>query len=126
MVVHNEDEFGKAVRDSKDEIELEGGLAARIKKLYKINLALWSFCLVCLSVAVIALMQVPITGGGSGIVGLVAGTPAAAILGTEAAVTAVMIAVAGGGIKVLHKLRKEYDIVTGKNGRIILHLKRRI
>lgn len=124
MFVYNEDELGKAVRDGKDEIELEDGLASRIKKLYKINLALWSFCLVCLAVAVIALMQVPITGGASGVAGFVAGTPAAAILGTEVAVSAVMIAVAGGGIRVLHRLRKDYDIATGKNGRIILHLKK--
>lgn len=124
MYAHNENEFGEAVRDGRDIIEVEGGLASRIKKLYKINLALWSFCLVCLSVAAIALMQVPITGGVSGIAGLVAGTPAAAILGTEAAVTAVMIAAAGGGIKVLYRLRKDYDIVTGKNGKVILHLKK--
>ncbi len=124
MYVRDEEEFGQAVREGNDRIELEGDLAAKVKKLYKINLALWSFCLVCLGVAIIALMQVPITGGASGVVSLVAGTPAAAILGTEAAVTAVMIGVAGGGIGVLKKLRRDYRIATGKNGRIIVYLKK--
>jgi hypothetical protein len=124
MYVRDEEEFGQAVRDGKDRIELEGDLAAKVKKLYKINITLWSFCLVCLAVAIIALMQVPITGGTSGIVSLVAGTPAAAILGTEIAVTAVMIGVAGGGIGVLKKLRRDYRIATGKDERIIVYLKK--
>jgi len=124
MYVRNEEEFGQAVREGKDRIELEGDLAAKVKKLYKINITLWSFCLVCLAVAIIALMQVPITGGASGVVSLVAGTPAATILGTEAAVTAVMIGVAGGGIGVLKKLRRDYRIATGKDGRIIVYLKK--
>ncbi|WP_186423798.1 hypothetical protein [Lacrimispora celerecrescens] len=124
MYVRNEEEFGEAIREGKDGIELEGDLASKVKKLYKINLTLWSFCLVCLAVAIIALMQVPITGGTSGIVSLIAGTPAAAILGTEAAVTAVMIGVAGGGVGVLIKLRQAYRIETRKNGRIIVYLKK--
>ena len=124
MYGRDEEEFGQAVRDGKDRIELEGDLAAKVKKLYKINITLWSFCLVCLAVAIIALMQMPITGGASGVVSLVAGTPAAAILGTEAAVTAVMIGVAGGGIGVLKKLRRDYRIATGKDGRIIVYLKK--
>ena len=124
MYVRDEEEFGQAVREGKDRIELEGDLAAKVKKLYKLNITLWSFCLACLAVAIIALMQVPITGGTSGIVSLVAGTPAAAILGTEAAVTAVMIGVAGGGIGVLKKLRRDYRIAAGKAGRIIVYLKK--
>ena len=83
MYVRDEEEFGEAVQDGKERIELEGDLAAKVKKLYKINLTLWSFCLVCLGVAIIALMQVPITGGASGVVSFVAGTPAAVILGTS-------------------------------------------
>jgi len=124
MYVRNEEEFGEAIREGKDGIELEGDLASKVKKLYKINLTLWSFCLVCLAVAIIALMQVPITGGTSGIISLIAGTPAVAILGTEAAVTAVMIGVAGGGIGVLIKLRRAYRIETRKKGRIIVYLKK--
>lgn len=124
MYVHDENEFGEALRDGKEIIEIDGGLASKIKKLYKVNLALWSFCLMCLAVTVIALIQVPITGGVSGVVALVTGTPAAVILGTEAAATAVMIAVTGGGINILHRLRKDYDMVTGKNGRIIMYLKK--
>lgn len=124
MYVRDEEEFGQAVREGKERIELEGDMAAKVKKLYKINLTLWSFCLVCLGVAIIALMQVPITGGASGAVSFVVGTPAAAILGTETAVTAVMIGVAGGGIGVLKKLRRDYRIVTGTDGGMIVYLKK--
>lgn len=124
MYVRDEEEFGQAVREGKDRIELEGDLAAKVKKLYKLNITLWSFCLVCLAVAIIALLQVPITGGTSGIVSLVVGTPAATILGTEAAVTAVMIGVAGGGIGVLTKLRRDYRLAAGKDGHLIVYLKK--
>ncbi|HBD01449.1 MAG TPA: hypothetical protein DC053_22205 [Lachnoclostridium sp.] len=124
MYVRDEEEFGEAVRAGKERIELEGDLAAKVKKLYKINLTLWSFCLVCLGVAIIALMQVPITGGASGVVSFVAGTPAVVILGTETAVTAVMIGVAGVGIGVLEKLRRNYRVATGTDGRMIVYLKK--
>ena len=124
MFVHNENEFGEAVREGDERIELEGDLASKVKKMYKINLALWNFCLVCLAVAIIALMQVPVTGGTSGIGSMVSGTPAAAILGTETVVSVAMIAVAGGGIRVLYNLRRDYRMVTGKNGRIIIYLKK--
>ncbi|MEY8356755.1 hypothetical protein AALB39_25860 [Lachnospiraceae bacterium 54-53] len=124
MCVRNEEEFGEAVRDGKEKVVLEGDLADKVKKLYKINLALWNFCLICLAVTIIALMQVPITGGTSGVVSLVVGTPVAAIVGTEIAVSAVMIAVAGGGVQVLYKLRRDYRMETGKDGRVIIYLKR--
>uniref|UniRef100_UPI0006CF795F hypothetical protein n=1 Tax=Clostridium sp. NkU-1 TaxID=1095009 RepID=UPI0006CF795F len=59
MYVRDEEEFGQAVRDGKDRIELEGDLAAKVKKLYKINITLWSFCLVCLAVASSLLCRCP-------------------------------------------------------------------
>ncbi|MFT4105537.1 MAG: hypothetical protein QM657_07250 [Lacrimispora sp.] len=124
MCVHNEEEFGEALREGRDKIEIEGDLASKVKKLYKINLALWNFCLVCLAVTIIALMQIPITGGSSTAVSLVAGTPLAAIVGTKAAVSAVMIAVAGGGIQVLYKLRRDYRMLNEKDGRVIIYLKK--
>ncbi len=66
-------------------------------------------------------MQAPATAGVSGIISIVAGTSAASILGVDTVIAAVSIAVAGGGISILQKLRK-YHLTYGKNGKIILHL----
>lgn len=121
MHVQNEQELGNAVKQEESYIELEGKLASHVKKLMKLNMALWVFSLTALSVAVFALMQMPATTGMSGIVSIVAGTSAASILGIDTVVAAVSIAVAGGGISVLEKLRK-YHLTYGENGKIILNL----
>lgn len=66
MRVQNEQELGNAVKQEESCIELEGKLASQIKKLMKLNMALWVFSLTTLSVAVLALMQAPATAGVSG------------------------------------------------------------
>ena len=121
MRVQNEQELGNAVKQEESCIELEGKLASHVKKLMNLNMALWVFSLTTLSVAVLALMQAPATAGVSGIISIVAGTSAASILGVDTVIAAVSIAVAGGGISILQKLRK-YRLTYGKNGKIILHL----
>ena len=124
MIVTNENEFGEGINNNADHIEIEGDLAAKVKKMMKLNAALWTFCLASLSVTVIAVMHMPATAGTSGIVGIVAGTSAAAILGPEVAVAAATIAIAGGGIHVLRKLRR-YRLEQTRNGGIILHLEKK-
>ena len=52
MRVQNERELGNAVKQEESCIELEGKLASHVKKLMKLNMALWVFSLTTLSVAV--------------------------------------------------------------------------
>lgn len=123
MRVYNEKEFGDAIRREEDYIELDGKLASHVKKLIKLNAVLWAFCLAALSVSIIAVIQMPVTAGMSGIVSTVSGTAAAAaVLGVDTAVAAVSIAIAGGGITTLYKLRK-YCLKCKRNGKIIIYLK---
>lgn len=122
MRVYNEKEFGDAIRREEDYIELDGKLASHVKKLIKLNAVLWAFCLAALSVSIIAVIQMPVTAGMSGIVSTVSGTAAAAVLGMDTAVAAVSIAIVGGGISTLYKLRK-YCLKRKRNGKIIIYLK---
>jgi len=123
MFVDNGKELGDAVRHREPYIKLEGELAAQVKKLVRLNAILWAFCLAALSVAVIAAMQAPVTAGMSGIASLIAGTSASAVIGVDTAVTAVTIAVAGGGISTLSMLR-EYHLEEKGDGELILYLER--
>ena len=63
MRVQNEQELGNAVKQEESCIELEGKLASQIKKLMKLNMALWVFSLTALSIAVLATIQAPATAG---------------------------------------------------------------
>lgn len=121
MRVQNEQELGNAVKQEESCIELKGKLASHVKKLMKLNMALWVFSLTALSIAVLATIQAPATAGVSGIISIVAGTSTASILGMDTVIVAVSIAVAGGGIRILQKLRK-YHLTYRENGKIILHL----
>lgn len=122
MTVNDGKDLGDAVRREEPYIELEGELAAQVKKLVRLNAALWAFCLTALSVAVVAAMQMPVTAGLSGIASLAAGTSASAVIGVDAAATAATIAIAGGGIGTLNRLRR-YRLEERKNGKVILYLK---
>lgn len=124
MYVENEHDLGEELNKGADHIRIEGDLAAKVRKMMKLNTILWSFCLASLSVTVIAVMHMPATAGTSGVVGIVAGTSAAAILGPELAVAAATIAVAGGGIHALRRLRR-YRLEQTRNGSIILHLEKK-
>ena len=121
MVVKDEKELGKALKNEEEEIELRGELAKKMKKIYQLDQTLWCLCLVCLAVTVTALLAAPATAGTSTVVSLTAGTPAAAIIGIPSAVSAVLTAAAGGGIHILSRMRrrmmKQLD-----NGHIILYL----
>ncbi len=123
MFVDNGKDLGDAVRQREPYIKLEGELAAQVKKLVRLNAILWAFCLAALSVAVIAALQAPVTAGMSGIASLIAGTSASAVIGVDTAVTAVTIAVAGGGIGTLNMLR-QYHLEEKEDGEVILYLER--
>lgn len=123
MVANNGKDLGDAIRREEPHIELEGELAAQVKRLVRLNAVLWVFCLAALAVAVAAVMQMPATAGLSGIAGLAAGSSASAVIDVDTVVTAVTIAIAGGGIGTLNMLRR-YRLEERKDGRIILHLKK--
>ena len=121
MFVENEKELGKALKNDEEEIELEGILAKKIKKIYQLDQAAWGLCLICLAIAVTTLLAAPAPSGISVAFTLAAETPAVAVIGLPSAVTAILAAAAGGGVGVLVKLRKR-KMQQLKNGHIVLHL----
>lgn len=110
MVVENEKELGKALKEGEEMIELNGELAKRMKKIYELDQLLWGICLICLTATVTVFFAMPATAGASSVISLAAGTPAAAAVGLPATVTAVLTAVSGGGIHILKRMRKAYTM----------------
>lgn len=120
MKVNDEKGLGEAIRKNEKTIDVHGSIAPRIKRLHDLDKVLYCMCLMCLAVAVVALMQVPTTGGGMLPLSFVAGTPAAAIVGVPTAKTAALVAASGGGIRALKHLRR-YKLRQISREHIILH-----
>lgn len=120
MKVNDDKELGEAIRKNEKTINVHGSIAPRIKRLHDLDKVLYCMCLMCLAVAVVALMQIPAAGGGMLPLGFVAGTPAAAIVGVPTAKTAVLIAVSGGGISTLKRLRS-YKLMRVNREHVILY-----
>lgn len=110
------------------EIKIEGDL---IKKIIKINATggvAWIIACGAVAVAVLAVTAAPaaavVPPAEAGVAAFAAAgaAPAVAILGMPAAIAAVSMAVAGGGVGVLNKLR-EYKIVEKSDSRLVLRKK---
>ncbi|MDR2024606.1 MAG: hypothetical protein LBQ71_15475 [Hungatella sp.] len=123
MVIENEQDLGKSINNEEETIKIKGKLAPRIKRIWYMDRLLWCVCLACLAVAIAALLASPVTYGGFMTLSLVAGTPAACIMGTSVASTAVLTAVSGGGIIILKNLRHDYWLEFINDEYIILHRK---
>ena len=123
MTVENEKELGEAIDNREETIEVKGRLVPRIKKIWFMDRMLWGLCLVCLAVAITALVAMPSTGGTSAALSLVAGTPAACFMGAPAAATAVLTAAAGSGIATLKELRYGYRLKCISSERVVLYRK---
>ena len=114
--ISTEKELGQALREGKDCIEIEIDLKKKVLRIKAIGKIAWAICIAGIAGAVAIFIA---TGG--------TGTPASkvlmvapiAILGSPAVYAAIAIAVAGGGVGVLNKLRK-YKVTTLPNGNILL------
>ena len=121
-----EKEFGEALKNDQDTIEVEGDLAKKTIKIKATGKVAWAVCIGCVAIAMTALVvtigsggtATPITGPTSAIVL----SAAVATWGMPTAITATGIAIAGGGVGVLNKLRK-YRLEKISDTKIILHRK---
>lgn len=123
MVVDNEQDLGSAIDNEEETIRVKGRLAPRIKKIWYLDRFLWCVCLACLAVAVAALLAAPTTFGTSAVISMVAGTPAAFVMGAPAASTAVLMAAAGSGISTLRQLRNGYWLEVISSEYVVLYKK---
>lgn len=125
MVVKNEKELGKAIKNGENTIEIEveklGKKVIRIKATGKVA---WGVCAAALAVAIASAIATAGTAGASSIAtvptALIGTGTAAATLGADVAASAVLIGAAGGGIGTLNKLRN-YDLEKVGNKKVILH-----
>ena len=121
-----ERELGEALKKDQDTIEIEGDLAKKTIKIKATGKVTWGVCIACIAVAV-TMSVVTIGSGGTATpltgpsVALSLGA-AATTLGMPAAITATGIAIAGGGVIALKKLRK-YKLEKISDTKIVLHRK---
>ena len=120
ITVEDSDGLGKAMKQGEDTIEVKGNLAGHISRMWGMDLVLWKICLILLATIVLLVLALPI--GEPMMLHAVAVSPVAGILGIKTAVVAVKIAVAGGGIGALGRL-KDYKLKKFSERHIILHRK---
>ncbi len=125
--VRTAEELGAKIKQGATEIEIEGDLVKRIIKIKATGRVAWLVAAGAIGVAVLVVLTAPAApvagGGGVHFVAGVAGfAPAVAVLGMPAAMSAVAIAVAAGGVGALNTLRS-YKIVEKSDSRLVLKKK---
>ena len=126
MKISTNKELGKALKNKEESILIEGDLANKVIRIKATGKLAWGISLAAISTAVAAIflkgstagLTAPITSAAI----LSSASTAIAVLGPPAAKSAIVIAVAGGGVGVLHTLRK-YEII--EQGAKLLKLKKR-
>jgi membrane-associated protease RseP (regulator of RpoE activity) len=122
--------FGKSLKQDEMTIIIEGPLVDPIIRIKTVGRVAWGLCAAALAVAITMILALPAeqvagpVGDAAFVAGeAVAGTAAFSILGT-AAVPAIIIGVAAGGVGALSKLRDKYDIVEKTDGYTMLKRKK--
>lgn len=105
LKVANEKELAEAVKNNEEKIEIEGDLARKTIKIKATGKIAWLVAIGAIGVAVIAILSAPATAGGGALVSGAVAPAAVGILGFSTTATAISIAIAGGGVAVLNKLR---------------------
>lgn len=110
MKVKTEEELAKAVNNNENYIEIEGDLSNKVFRIKAFGSVPWIVAIgsiVVATVAVISLSKIsqPKAGFMASGIGAATAGGAVAILGLAATTSAIKIAVAGGAIGVLKKLR---------------------
>lgn len=121
-----EKELGKALKEGQDTIEIEFDLCKKVIKIKAIGIVSWGICIASITIAVSCAVVAVSTAGTTAVPDALIAMPAmatlASVLGLPTAISAVAIAVAGGGVGALNKLRN-YRLERVSDEKIILHKK---
>lgn len=125
MIVSNEKELGQAVKNNTDTIEIEGDLARKVIRIKATGKVAWGVAIAGLAVGVTAAIVTADSAGTStpvtAPVAFVATIPVIESLGgIDIASTAFFIALSGGGIGILNKLRNYKLEKKGENKVLLL------
>ena len=116
MLIDNEKDLGNAIKNGEQCIEVEGELGQKVFRIKAVGAVAWAVAIGGLTVAVAAIIATLATGGAGAPATVPVTTagilPAATVLGgtggvsgVAVAASAATIAVAGGGVGTLNKLR---------------------
>lgn len=126
MSITSEKELSKAIKEGQDTIEIEGDLIGKTIRIKATGKVAWGVVVAAMGAAIATVLVTTRTGPStvpmSLAVNAVAIPSTTAILGLPATISALTIAVAGGGIGVLNKLR-DYKIVSREDSKLILQKK---
>ena len=126
MSITSEKELSKAIKDGQDTIEIEGDLIGKTIRIKATGKVAWGVVVAAMGAAIATVLLTTRTGPSTASMSLavnaVAIPGATAILGLPATISALTIAIAGGGIGVLNKLR-DYKIVSREDSKLILQKK---
>jgi len=122
MIINNEDDLGKAIKEGRETIEIEGDLKNKVFRIKATGKVAWAVAIGAIALAFAALFYVvpePATQvGAKGVVALT-GSAAIGILGYGTFISAIKIAFAAGGVAYLNKLRG-YRIISNSGDKIVL------
>ncbi len=126
MTIKDNKALGKALKEKEEFILIEGDLANKVIRIKATGKLAWGITIAAISTAVAAIVVKGSTAGLATPITTAAimssASAAVAVLGPPAAKTAIVVAVAGGGVGALHTLRK-YKVV--EHGANLLKLKRK-
>lgn len=127
--VKTKKDLGQAIKKDSICIEIENEkLVKTVVRIKATGKVAWGVCIGCFAVAIGLYISIPASGGTSAPVATTANLVpmggATAVLGLGTAVTALEIAIYGGGIAALNKLRK-YKIIK-KDGKVFLLKKKNV
>lgn len=128
--VTNSQELGRAIKDGKDEIIIEGDLAKKVLRIKATGKVAWVIAFGAVCVAVVAVLAAP-AGVAAGPFGLVAESAIATIAATSAAsavavwglattAAAVGIGVGARSANALKRMKNDYKIKSKSENRIVL------
>lgn len=119
MAITSENALGEALSSNQDTIEIEGNLKNKVLRIKATGRVAWVIAVGAIGIAVTILLT---TGGTGAPVSGIVGIGAVSVLGLPAAISAVSIAVAAGGVGALNSLRA-YDIIDKNGGKLVLKKK---
>ena len=132
-IVTTSKELGQAIKEEKDTIIVEGDLTKKVVRIKATGKGAWGVAAAALGIGVFAIVHTPHAtvatapaGGVGGAISFTGGAvstgAAGAILG-PAAITALTVAVAAGGIGALKTLREKYKIQSKEDKKLVLKRK---
>lgn len=124
-----EKELGEAIKNKEDTIYIEGDLKNKVIRIKATGKVAWGVCAASLTVAILSYMATvptaavnPPAAGAHALVGTISVGVSSTVLGT-AALAAVLIGAAAGGIGGLTSLRDRYKIAEKNDNYLVLKRK---